>query len=75
MLQGNTTVKIWQGQHLARQTVAQYPTQLPGLLQNYGLDPSVTRLELDQDNLETIMLRLINAKPDANADQAGTKVS
>jgi hypothetical protein len=65
LLQGNTTVKIWRGQRFERETISQYPTQLPGLLQNYGLDPAITRLELDQDNLETIMLRLINNKPEA----------
>ncbi len=75
MLRGNTTVKIWRGNRLERQTISEYPTQLPGLLQSYGLDPSITRLELDQDNLETIMLRLINAKPGANPEQAMAKVS
>lgn len=75
MLQGNTTVKIWRSNRLDRHTVAEYPTQLPGLLQNYGLDPAITRLELDQDNLETIMLRLINAKPGANTDQTAAKIA
>ena len=65
LLRGNSTVKIWRGQKLERETISQYPTQLPGLLQSYGLDPAITKLELDQDNLETIMLRLINDKPGA----------
>jgi ABC-2 type transport system ATP-binding protein len=75
MLQGNTTVKIWRGNRLERETVSEYSTKLPGLLQNYGLDPSITRLELDQDNLETIMLRLINTRPGPNTGQAANKVS
>ncbi len=70
MLRGNTTVKIWRGDKLDRQVVTEYPAQLPGLLQSYGLDPAVTRLELDQDTLETIMLRLINGK--AGPDEAGS---
>jgi ABC-2 type transport system ATP-binding protein len=69
MLQGQTTVKIWRGNRLERQTIAQYPTQLPALLQSYGLDPAITRVELDQDNLETIMLRLINNRPGVSADR------
>jgi ABC-2 type transport system ATP-binding protein len=79
MLRGNTTVKVWRGDKLEQHSITEYPTQLPGILQKYGLDPSVTRLELEQDTLETIMLRLINAKPDQAVErphlQPAAKVS
>ena len=70
LLQGNTTVKIWRGLRFESETISHYPTQLPNLLQTYGLDPAITKLELDQDNLETIMLRLINNKPGAKNQAA-----
>lgn len=61
MLRGNTLIKIWRGSLLLEQAVVtEYPGQLPGVLARYGLDPSISRLELEQDTLETIMLRLIN---------------
>jgi ABC-2 type transport system ATP-binding protein len=63
MLRGNTTVKVWRGDKLEQHSITEYPTQLPSILQKYGLDPSITRLELEQDTLETIMLRLINDNP------------
>lgn len=70
MLQGNTTVKIWRGDKLDQQVITKYSTQLPALLRNYGMDPDVTRLELEQDTLETIMLRLIGGE--TGPDEADT---
>lgn len=63
MLRGNTTVKIWRGDSVEEQVITDYPAKLPGLLRHYDLDPAITRLELEQDNLETIMLRLIGGQP------------
>lgn len=62
LLRGNTKVKIWRGSVLEQQTVSEYPDQLPSVLAQYGLDPAITRLELEQDNLETIVLRMIDGK-------------
>ncbi len=70
MLRGNTIVKVWRGGQLEQHNITEYPTQLPAILQKYGLDPAVTRLELEQDTLETIMLRLINDQPTPTAETA-----
>lgn len=75
MLRGNTFIKIWHGSILEQTVVTEYPNQLPGVLARYGLDPSITRLELEQDTLETIMLRLIsNEQPVSPADPQPTVV-
>ncbi len=81
MLRGNTVVKIWRGLALERQLVTEYPSQLPALLTRYGLDPAITRLELEQDTLETIMLRMIgesqlpgNSLPEQGQQQLATVV-
>jgi hypothetical protein len=34
-------------------------TELPGLLQRYGLDPAVERIDLDPDSLETVIVEMI----------------
>lgn len=60
LLRGNTKVKIWRGDQLEHFTVTEYPSQLPGVLGNFGLDPTITHIELEQDTLETIMLRMIS---------------
>ncbi len=60
LLRGNTTVKIWRGEIMEQHLVTEYPSQLPSVLARYGLDPTITRLELEQDTLETIMLRMID---------------
>lgn len=69
MLRGNTVVKVWRGDILEQYEVTEYPTQLPGVLARYGLEPSITRLELEQDNLETIMLRMSNGNPVGAGEQ------
>ncbi len=70
MLRGNTTVKIWHGALVEQQTVTEYPTQLPAVLARYGLDPAITRLDLEQDSLETIMVRMIGQTAPATTVEA-----
>ncbi|HEX2909609.1 MAG TPA: ABC transporter ATP-binding protein [Chloroflexia bacterium] len=70
MLRGNTQVKVWRGNTLDEYTVTEYPTQLPEVLAQYHLDRSVTRLELEQDTLETILLRIINHQQEQQTTSA-----
>jgi hypothetical protein len=35
------------------------------LLSGYGLDPSITRIELEEDTLESVLLELIQARQKA----------
>jgi ABC-2 type transport system ATP-binding protein len=66
MLRGNTTVKVWRDGILEQFQITDYPSQLPGVLERFGLDRTITHMELEQDTLETIMLRLINGKQPAS---------
>jgi ABC-2 type transport system ATP-binding protein len=62
MQRGRTRVLIWRGETCVEEVVHHYYTELPPVLRHYGLDPSVTRLELHEDSLETIMLRLVDGE-------------
>ncbi|MGB2895263.1 MAG: ABC transporter ATP-binding protein [Anaerolineales bacterium] len=53
-------IKIWRGSKASEQEVINYPEALPRLLQKDGLDPAINRIEVEEDRLETIVLRMIN---------------
>jgi ABC-2 type transport system ATP-binding protein len=57
---GETRVKIWHGGQVDMETVTNYPDQLPRILQKYQLDSAVSKIEIEEDTLETIVLNLIN---------------
>lgn len=59
---GRATIKVWHGEQVETETVTSYPENLPRLLARHHLDPSVTRIEIHEDTLETIVLGLINAR-------------
>jgi ABC-2 type transport system ATP-binding protein len=53
-------IKIWRGAEVSEHEVTNYPDALPGLLQKEGLDNAISRIEVEEDRLETIVLRMIN---------------
>ena len=57
---GHTRLRIWRGNDATTETVEDYPARLPELLRAYGLDPSITRIEIERDTLDQIILRWIN---------------
>jgi len=59
---GRATIKVWHGEQVETETVTSYPENLPRLLARHHLDPAVTRIEISEDTLETIVLGLINAR-------------
>ena len=59
MQRGRTVVRVWRGSAVEEETVPHYYTELPRVLQRYGLDPSVTRIELHEDSLETVIVAMI----------------
>lgn len=59
MQMGETRVKIWQGEQVIEEHVTQYAEQLPEILKKHGLE-GVSRIEIEEDSLETIVLNLIN---------------
>jgi ABC-2 type transport system ATP-binding protein len=59
---GRAIVRVWRGAEVIATTVENYRESLPGVLQHYNLDPSVTRIEIEQDTLDNVVLRLIEAR-------------
>lgn len=62
-------MKIWRGKEVEEQVIANYPETLPKLLQRYGLDSSVSRIELEEEKLENVVLRKINQDQDKLAEE------
>ena len=59
---GRTRIHVWRGDEAVSEAVENYPERLPGVLQRYGLDPSVTRIEIEQNTLESVLLDLIEER-------------
>jgi len=59
MQRGRTRVYVWRGDHMDEHIVRAYYTELPRVLRRYQLDPSVTRIELHEDSLETVIVSMI----------------
>ena len=53
---GHTRVHVWRGTERIVESVENYAESLPRLLERYGLDSSVTRIEIERDTLEQIIL-------------------
>lgn len=56
---GRTTVTIWTGAESHTEQVANYAEALPRLLEQYHLDSSVSRIEVEHEPLERVVLDLI----------------
>jgi ABC-2 type transport system ATP-binding protein len=62
--QGRAKVRVWRGESVAEETLDNYPERLPELLRTYGLDAAVSRIEMQEDTLENVLLGLIQARPE-----------
>lgn len=72
LLWGNQArLKIWRDGQLEEHTVSDYPQQLPKDLQRYGLDKSISRIEIEEDTLEAVVLRMINDREGQLSEEAG----
>jgi ABC-type multidrug transport system ATPase subunit len=58
---GRTQIRVWRGSQVESTTVDDYAEQLPALLKKYNLDQAVSRIEIEEDPLERIVLRLVTA--------------
>ena len=58
---GRTRIHIWRGEEKITESVENYYEYLPRLLYRYGLDSSVTRIEIERDTLEQIILSWIKS--------------
>ena len=56
---GRTRVAVHHHDTVDEATLTEYAEQLPRLLQRYRLDPAVSRIDIEHDTLETIILSLI----------------
>lgn len=56
---GRTTVTVWNGAEHHTEQIADYAAELPRLLSRYHLDPSVSRIEVEHEPLEKVVLDLI----------------
>ncbi len=68
--QNRARVSIWQGEQVEEHTVQDYPQALPGLLAPYGLDQAVTRIEVEEESLEQVMLRLVKQSEERKEEEA-----
>ncbi len=60
---GRTKVHVWRGEEeTVTETSDVYSAALPHVLRKYGLDEAVTRIEVERENLEEIVLNLIKSK-------------
>jgi len=65
---GRTTIHIRRGAEDLTETVDNYPERLPAVLHRYGLDPAITRIEIEEDTLENVVLGLIQAREAGRAE-------
>ena len=56
------TIRIHRGDDIYTATTTDYTDHLPRILQAYHLDPAVSRIEIAQDTLESVVLKLIHAR-------------
>lgn len=54
-------IKLQRGTTVAARMVSHYPEQLPKLLHKLGLDPTINRIEIEEQTLEAVVLEMINA--------------
>jgi ABC-2 type transport system ATP-binding protein len=69
---GRTHIHIWRGGAVVNetQTSENYTEALPQLLHRYGLDPAVTKIEVERDTLEQIVLSLIEKRNQTGVSKA-----
>ncbi|MCA9908265.1 MAG: hypothetical protein KC519_06410, partial [Anaerolineae bacterium] len=58
---GKTTVRVTNGGSVETERIANTPEALPAFLHHYQLDERVSRIEIEEDTLEAVVLALINA--------------
>lgn len=53
-------INIWRDESVDQHEIINYPDHLPGILRDHGLDPEITRIEIKEDTLETVVLGMIS---------------
>src|SRR5262249_14311539 len=65
LARGRTRVHVWRGSESVTEIPENYSQALPQLLQDYGLDPEVAKIEIERDTLEQIVLSLTDRGSDS----------
>ena len=58
LARGQAKITIWRGDQAQTEIIAHYAEQLPRLL---GIDAAISKIEIQEDTLEDVVLRLIDA--------------
>ena len=54
-------VRVRKNNMVGEKVVSHYPEQLPKLLQKFGLDPTIDRIEIEEETLEQVVLEMIHS--------------
>jgi ABC-2 type transport system ATP-binding protein len=55
-------VRVWKNDRYVENVLENYPEKIPIALRRFGLDKSITRIEIEETSLETVILQLIEEK-------------
>lgn len=53
------TIRLRRGKTAGEKVVSDYPTRLPRVLRQFGLDPTIERIEIEEETLEEVVLEMI----------------
>jgi len=67
---GRAKVRVWRNGSVTEDTLENYPDRLPAFL---GLDPKISRIEVQEDTLENVLLGLIQARQKEANDPKASK--
>jgi ABC-2 type transport system ATP-binding protein len=59
LARGRAAIRVWRAGECTTVEVGNYAEALPEMLHRYGLDPSIGRIEVEHDSLETVIRALI----------------
>jgi len=59
LARGRAAIRVWRAGECSTVEVGNYAEALPEMLHRYGMDPSITRIEVEHDSLETVVRALI----------------
>jgi len=67
---GQAAIRIKRGSEVETLATSNYPEELPRILQQYRLDPAISRIEVEEETLEAVMLKLIHAREERDAGRS-----
>ena len=62
LARGRAAIRLWRAGECSTVEVANYADALPDMLHRYGLDPAITRIEVEHDSLETVLRALVEER-------------